>query len=194
VTTETKQPRLRISDPRVVRALAHPARLAIIEHLAAGGSATATECAEVSGLSPSATSYHLRALAKAGLIEEAPNRGDARERVWQSRDAGAGFDINAEPAQDPDARRAERDLLTIVLDRQESQARDWMVKAADEPQEWRDATTFLGARLLLTAAELTELTKAVTDLLEPYHLRRRKADPPPGVRRVVVTYRAFPTD
>ena len=55
-----------------------------MEYLSDGHVATATECAEVCGLSPSATSYHLRALAKAGLVEEAPSRGDGRERVWRA--------------------------------------------------------------------------------------------------------------
>src|SRR5260221_7713240 len=72
-----------VRDPEVMRALAHPARLAIMEYLGGGNVATATECAQVCGLSPSATSYHLRELAKAGLIEEAPSRGDGRERVWR---------------------------------------------------------------------------------------------------------------
>ncbi|WP_442933369.1 winged helix-turn-helix domain-containing protein [Micromonospora psammae] len=45
-----------------------------MEHLSTreGG---ATACAEIVGLSPSATSYHLRALAKFGLVEQAPSRG-----------------------------------------------------------------------------------------------------------------------
>ncbi|WP_422772815.1 ArsR/SmtB family transcription factor [Plantactinospora sp. WMMC1484] len=74
-----------ISDPQVMRALAHPARLGIMEHLSTTGAAvTATECAEIVGLSPSAVSYHLRELAKFGLVEQAPSRGDARERLWRS--------------------------------------------------------------------------------------------------------------
>ncbi|WP_442933752.1 ArsR family transcriptional regulator [Micromonospora sp. CPCC 205556] len=57
-----------------MRALAHPARIAIMEHLSTreGG---ATACAEIVGLSPSATSYHLRASVKFGLVEQAPSRG-----------------------------------------------------------------------------------------------------------------------
>ncbi|WP_232075867.1 ArsR/SmtB family transcription factor [Phytohabitans suffuscus] len=38
----------------------------------------------MAGLSPSATSYHLRALARYGLVEQAPSRGDGRERVWRA--------------------------------------------------------------------------------------------------------------
>src|SRR6267154_5444983 len=48
-----------IRDAAVMRAMAHPARLALLQHLRNSGPATATECAGVVGLSPSATSYHL---------------------------------------------------------------------------------------------------------------------------------------
>ena len=53
------QETLHLRDPRDIRALAHPARLAILDALAAGDELTATECAALTALSPSATSYHL---------------------------------------------------------------------------------------------------------------------------------------
>ncbi|WP_441338451.1 ArsR/SmtB family transcription factor, partial [Micromonospora sp. NBS 11-29] len=98
--------RVTISDPQVMRALAHPARMAIIEHLSAlGGGATATECAEIAGLSPSATSYHLRELAKFGLVRQAAGRGDARERVWQA--VNPSYSVEAGPDADPETHAAE---------------------------------------------------------------------------------------
>src|SRR5581483_975952 len=113
---EQEPPRLHIRDPGVMRALAHQARLAILEHLMTHEAATATECAAVCGLSPSATSYHLRALAKVGLVEEAPGRGDGRERLWRSAVPG-GFMVATE--QDPDAppevRAAEDELIDAFL-------------------------------------------------------------------------------
>ena len=45
---------VRLTDPKMMRALAHPARIAIWMHIAMRGPTTATECAEVAGLSPSA--------------------------------------------------------------------------------------------------------------------------------------------
>ena|SRR5579863_2439561 len=70
----------RFEDPRHIRALAHPARLAIIDALAAGDELTATQCAELTGLSPSATAYHLKLLERYGFAETAPPRPDRRER------------------------------------------------------------------------------------------------------------------
>jgi len=77
---------LHITNPRLLRALAHPARIAILEHLILDGPATATQCADVAGLSPSACSYHLRALARFGFIEPDPGSAvDGRQRPWRSR-------------------------------------------------------------------------------------------------------------
>src|SRR6188474_2788090 len=98
----------RITDPQVMRALAHPARIEIMEHLGSTGAVvTATECAELVGLSPSATSYHLRELAKYGLVEQAPSRGDARERVWRS--TSSGFSVDGDLAE-PETRASQRAL------------------------------------------------------------------------------------
>src|ERR1700689_344245 len=77
---------VRLTDPKMMRALAHPARIAIWSHIALRGSVTATECAEVAGLSPSACSYHLRTLAKYGFIEEdRASAANGRERPWRAR-------------------------------------------------------------------------------------------------------------
>ena len=43
-----------VKDPRVLRAMAHPLRLRILEAVAFSGPATATEVAELVGESPSA--------------------------------------------------------------------------------------------------------------------------------------------
>ena len=40
---------LRVSDPKAIRALAHPTRLALLEILTGEGQATATRCAQLSG-------------------------------------------------------------------------------------------------------------------------------------------------
>src|SRR4051812_22501037 len=80
-------------------ALAVPARFAILNHLLAAGPRTATECAEIVGESPSNCSWHLRALAKAGLVERAdPDPGDERRRPWRATAPGFSFAGDAGPA------------------------------------------------------------------------------------------------
>ncbi|MEV4626571.1 helix-turn-helix domain-containing protein [Micromonospora sp. NPDC049523] len=182
-----------VSDPKVMRALAHPARLSIMEHLGSTGeSVTATEVAEVAGLSPSATSYHLRELAKTGLVEQAPSRGDARERLWRA--VQASFAVDAGQDAPPEAREAAQTLVDVYLDRDVERARDWMRRAHDEPKEWYDAAVLNGTTLLLDAEELSRLNAAVMDLLEPYKRRHRQADPPADARVVRVNYWTLPVE
>jgi DNA-binding transcriptional ArsR family regulator len=186
----TGQGGVRISDPRVMRALAHPARIEIVEYLNnTGAVVTATECAGLVGLSPSATSYHLRELAKYGLVEQAPSRGDGRERVWRS--TGTGLRIEGDPEQ-PGAREAERALVDVFLTRDYNRIREWAAGQAGEPGPWRDASTVVSTQLLVTAEEMTALNLQVQALLDPYRKRERHVDPPEGSRTVAVTYAAFP--
>src|SRR5688500_18037617 len=103
-----------LSDPKAMRALAHPARLAILNRLGADGSATATEVAELAGITPSAASYHLWMLAKYGFVEDAPPRGDGRERLWRVTDKRMAIGVAA--GDRPDVREA-KDLLIRAVRR-----------------------------------------------------------------------------
>ncbi len=191
--SDTRRPpaRVEIRDAGVMRALAHPARLTIMERLMSGVPATATECAEIIGLSPSATSYHLRALAKVGLVEEAPGRGDGRERLWRSQ--VRGFDVDAGHRPDADTRDAERELIDSFMIREETRVRQWLARSHDEPVEWYRASLFTEANLMLTVEELAELGKQLIAALEPYRGRSR-TEPPPGMRPVSILMRGFATD
>lgn len=173
-----------------MRALAHPARLTILEELALGRAGTATEFATVCGLTPSATSYHLRALAKAGLVQEAPGRGDGRERVWQLVSTG-GLDIGAGPAGGADTMKAEQELVLVFLARSDARARNWVTRWPDESQEWYDATALNELMIVATAAELAEVNRKVAELLQPY-ARSGRTEPPPDSRVLAVTYRTVP--
>lgn len=175
-----------LTDVRAIRAVTHPVRLALLEYLGDVESATATECAGTVGLSPSATSYHLRELARHGLVSEAPGP-DRRERRWRST---GNFRVN--PGHDDraglDATRLLGQLVTARADRR---AQEYMERAATEPAEWWHAATFSESKVRVTAAELSRLTDAIADLLAPYSNRDR-ADVPEGARRVQLSYRAFP--
>ena len=86
--------KVEITDPKAIRALAHAARLEVISELySTQVSRTATELAAQTGLTPSAMSYHLRALQKWGIVVPAATAGDARERRWKA--AGTDFTINS---------------------------------------------------------------------------------------------------
>jgi DNA-binding transcriptional ArsR family regulator len=176
-------------DLVAMRALAHPARLALLAHLAHDGPATATECAGVVGLSPSAVSYHLRALAKAGLVEEAPGRGDGRERRW--RRTAEPYEVEGYADLGPDGLAAMRGLLESVRAWDEVRFRHYLAQLGDEPPDWQDAAFFLDSTLLVTADELKAIAAAVQDVLRPYR-KADRPDPPAGARTVSALFRGFP--
>src|SRR5256884_15536 len=169
MTDPLSSPPLR--DPGLLRALAHPARLSITSYLNTGTAATATELAEVVGLSPSATSYHLRALARAGLIEEAPSRGDGRERVWTS--ALRSYSVATDQHTEPEVRAAEDQLIDAYLVLEEERVRQFLARRDEEPPE-RYAAAVAADTLLIPAAApptvLAPLTGRLADRMDSRRL------------------------
>jgi DNA-binding transcriptional ArsR family regulator len=183
----TSDQELGLTDPRAMRAIAHPARLGILEFLRLNGTANATECAREVGGSPQAASYHLRALAKWGLVRKVES-ADGRETRWElvarSVKFGSGDDS-------PAFRSAAKALGKRVLERDE-RVIDAFIEAEDEePSEWRDAATFLSSGVYVTAAEATELAEQVRALVKTYE-RPDESERPPGARRVHTVFRAVP--
>jgi DNA-binding transcriptional ArsR family regulator len=177
-----------IDDAARIRAVSHPARLAIIEHLGNGATATATELAEVVGLSPSATSYHLRELARGGLIREAEGRGDGRERVWQG--VADRFSYDSDNLSDEEERGAAYGLLGALLAWQDAQAQRYYADMPDMPQAWQDASTVYGMKIVATASELRDLASQVRRLCQRYTKDARQA--PDDAEPVSVVFRALP--
>ena len=105
--------RHRISDPTALRALAHPLRLALLDRLMCFGEQTAAQCAEAVGSTASNCSYHLRALARVGLVESGSS-GDRRERPWRATATGLEFGP-ADPSDSPAAAGAARALDELSL-------------------------------------------------------------------------------
>ena len=185
---------VQVDDPRVIRALAHPARVALLARLNAEGPGTATECAAVTGLSPSATSYHLRALAECGLIEEVEH-SDGRKHLWRSLTANMVIKSEAGNAE---VRAAGKHLLREVMAEADRRIEDWLDHAQAEPQEWQDALTFVNAHLSVTPSELRKLLEQIRGVLAPYHPSRREEEEAPDSggtaarRSVSLTLRAVP--
>src|SRR5215213_4049628 len=87
-----------VTDPRAMRALAHPLRLELLDLLAVEGTATATRCAEALGESQASCSFHLRQLAKYGFVEEA-EPASWRERPWRLTSVSQRWSsVQADPA------------------------------------------------------------------------------------------------
>jgi DNA-binding transcriptional ArsR family regulator len=186
-SSETQRDTIR--DATRLRAIAHPARMAALQHLMKIGPATATDLAEIAGLTPSAMSYHLRNLERAGLIETAEGRGDGRERLW--RRVHSGYEIESLDDGTVETREMSRQLLEALIAYQDVEMRRWLSRS-DEPG-WLDAGVFLESGLMITDAEMMELGQQIGALLKPYG-RESRTEPPPDARGTLVFVRAFPID
>src|SRR5689334_9068168 len=71
-------------DGNQLRTLAHPMRMRLIGLLRKEGPATATALAQRTGTNSGQTSYHLRQLAEAGLVEDDTERSNGRDRWWRA--------------------------------------------------------------------------------------------------------------
>ncbi|HEY1919208.1 MAG TPA: helix-turn-helix domain-containing protein [Streptosporangiaceae bacterium] len=177
---DSENQRIVIRDPRAIRALAHPARLAIIEALGSGEELTSTECAALTGLSPSATNYHLKALEKWGFVEPGQPRADGRDRPWKAMGRGVQWD-----SPGPQSAPAEVAVLSAFLDRNRAIVSEFLEHEADESPEWTDSIEFSNGDYWLTSDELRQVAAAMREVLRPYRDRRRDSRPE-GSRQVRV--------
>jgi hypothetical protein len=181
---------VRLTDPRMMRALAHPARIAIWTHIGLRGSATATECAEVAGLSPSACSYHLRTLAKYGFIEEdRASAADGRERPWRAR--LLAFEMKDRPDAPAGSRLANRLLVENLRAAAEETRTRYVDRESEYPADWRTAAGEMFSVAHVTPDELTELREKVMELMMPY-VRLDPAERSPGALPVRIMLDMFP--
>jgi DNA-binding transcriptional ArsR family regulator len=168
----------RFENPRSIRALAHPARMAIIGALATGEELTATQCAELTGLSPSATAYHLKLLERYGFAEAAPPRPDRRERPWRATGRPTVVDLDISTPAGASAAAA---VGAAYIDTTRAIAAEFTEAGPAEPEEWRDAA-LNNVDLWLTVEEFHRVAEELEAVLEPYRGRAR----PAGSRRVRV--------
>jgi hypothetical protein len=168
VTDITPDPRARsvkrITDPRTMRALAHPIRLSLLSLLRTEGPMTATKAGERIGESAASCSFHLRQLSKYGFVEEASG-GHGRERPWQ---ATAMLTDVATIGDSPEFTAAADLFRSIVLDRYFESAARWLDAKPNESPEWQQAAQFTDRILYVTAAELATVTRQIEDLLDGY--------------------------
>jgi predicted ArsR family transcriptional regulator len=181
----------RLTDARALRAYAHPVRMKLVGLLRTEGPLTATRAGELLGESSGTCSFHLRQLAKYGLVEEAGG-GTGREKPWRATTTSTDWDAIADT---PELSAATGMLNTMVAEGYFEQLMRWLEASQDEPAEWQDAA-MLGDRILyLTADELTELGRKVRELTDAYFERLVKPElRPEGARLVSYLHIAFPND
>ncbi len=173
-----------LTDPRALRALAHPARAAAVDELYQGKVRTSSQLADLTGLTPSAMSYHLRALERWGIVVRADSP-DARERPWRA--AARGFSWAGTRA----SQAAADSVLGLYLDRLARDLATWRraEPAADDP--WHDTSLVNRGFPWLTSDELRAVNAQLNAILSPY-VGRSSADRPAGSRRVAYLFATTP--
>ncbi len=179
-----------LTDPKMMRALAHQGRIAIWTHLGLHGPATATECAEIAGLSPSACSYHLRTLARYGFVEEDPDSAaDGRERPWRAR--MLAFSLNDAPGTPAATRVASRLLVENIRAAAEENRARYLTRRDEYPADWQAAAGETFSAAYVTPGELERLREQVLEVMAPY-IRLDPASRPAGTLPVRITLDLFP--
>ena len=180
-----------VRDPRALRALAHPIRIRLLGLLRREGPLTATEAGRRIDESSGSASYHLRQLARFGLVEDAAG-GHGRERPWR---ATALYTSWPDVADTPDLAEASEVFTRFVLRRYVERLEQWLSRRPDEPTEWQEAAAFGDSLLYLTVDELAVLRDALRRLAQPYEERISRPEArPAGARPVALLQVAFPDD
>ena len=180
-----------LRDPGALRALAHPIRIQLVGLLRRDGPLTASAAGRKIGESSGSASYHLRQLARFGLVEEAGG-GRGRERPWR---ATSLFTSWQNVADTPELAEASQVLERFVLDRYVERLERWLARRRDDGAEWQDAAAFGDSLLYLTVDELAELRDALAALAEPYLERVTRPElRPDGARPVAFLQIAFPDE
>ena len=130
------------------------------------GEQTAAQCAQAVGSTASNCSYHLRALARVGLVEPAAS-SDGRERPWRS--VATGLEFGPERGTDsPAASVAARAVDELELGREEELTRRALNRHPGLPASWQAAEARHSYGLRLTPDELAGLVEAIDGLVRPY--------------------------
>ena len=151
----------KLSDPRAMRAVAHPVRLGIMEQLVVHGPMTATELADRLDETPSNCSWHLRKLAEHGFVEDAEG-GTGRKRPWQAASQGMRW---GEADDSPELARAGEALSQLMIEREVARFASSRARSREDTAPWQEASTWSQSMMWLTADELNEVNLAVRDLL-----------------------------
>lgn len=163
----------RVHDPRVLRGLAHPVRSRIVAEMEATGPVRAADVARDLGIPANQASFHLRQLAKYGLVEEAPGEArDRRDRVWKLvAEGGLSIDLQ-------DVESVPGGPAAVGVWRR--QATSWAHAVVDaayaHDQDGETVVAITEQTLRLTKAEAEELRDEVGEVLRRWADRTRGRD------------------
>jgi DNA-binding transcriptional ArsR family regulator len=171
---------LTISDPRAVRALAHPVRVTAIEVLYGQDTPrTATELSELTGITPSAMSYHLRSLEHHGIVRRSVTSSDGRERPWERTAQELSVKLRGETsiragvaATDALISAAMESDRAALIAAQRRQMRN------DGSVPFDRVARYQRNRIVVTSKEARVLYREIDRLIDQYRSERRATIPP----------------
>jgi Predicted transcriptional regulator len=178
---ENSAPTAPTASIAMLKALSHPVRQQLMRAMTARGFARAADLAADLGLPANQISFHLRSLADAGLIEEAPERArDRRDRVWSAKRSQWQLGSPEHPVADETLGGAVTQWVVADLYQVIQRLAAWVPEyTTGRSQDVHG--TLLRAGLMLTEDDFVELVKKLNDILEDFSARRTRDDP--GVRR-----------
>jgi len=176
----------------IIRALAHPVRMGLIELFGVRETLTATQASEALGESPANCAFHLRTLAKYGFIEEAGG-GRGRERPWKSATKAIRIRLRSSELDSEQAHVAAGALEQVWHDRWFSRVKEAFAARAWSP-EWEGASGATQTLSFLTPDEVKTMRDEIQAIITR-HLDERRVDPakrPPGALPVEFVNFAYP--
>lgn len=161
----------------MLKAYSHPLRRQILRLMARRGFLRAADIAGELDAPANSASFHLRVLAEAGLIEEAPEQArDRRDRVWTGR-KGA---LNVGGPENPVADQALGDAVVAALAEDHVDLLRRVVAWTPEYVSGRTAevhASFVQRTIRLTEAEFDDVMHKINDVLSAADAAHDDTDP-----------------
>ncbi|TCC25453.1 ArsR/SmtB family transcription factor [Kribbella speibonae] len=163
-------PNRRTVTPSVLAAMHHPLRRRLLDLIYVDGPATASRLADSTGELVGNISHHLKVLASAGVIVEAPELArNRRERWWKLGDTSEYSWSIADAAGDPAAELVAATAEDANLAHHVGKVRQWFDMRYEFEEPWVRAAYATERWLTLTPDQLTELSERIEDLVRSYY-------------------------
>lgn len=184
----------RLSDPKAMRALAHPLRISVLSELRIRGPQTVGMLCDLLDEAPGSISYHVGKLAEFGFVEEAPELArDRRERWWRAAHSHTTWQPS-EDLKDPERHLASGALRRTIARRLAETYDAYLTAEPSLDPDWVRSATSGDEFLQLTVDQTRELQGELNELAARWDARssaNKQSGPAEGVETVILTYQLF---
>ncbi|GAA1353967.1 winged helix-turn-helix domain-containing protein [Streptomyces beijiangensis] len=173
----------------------HAVRSALLELIAEAGTLTSTEAAGRLGHSSGLCSFHLRQLARYGLIEEVPRTG-GRAKPWRLRrpesPAGPRSGESGSSSDSSSSESGSGEFGELARGLEDESYQNWLAHRDSAPPAWQQDEAFSSVTYL-TPTEMAAVAEEVRRTLAPYRNREQHpATRPATALPVALIARLFP--